>query len=237
MHLNDSFTTSGLRQQLQRLYLWGCERLYAELAWSYDPVSWLVSWGAWSQWRASAFAYIRGPRVLEIGFGTGVLLAALAAAQRYQVVGLELSPAMQRLTLRRLQRRGLTVSRIQATAQQMPLADSSFDTIVATFPSNYIFDPATLRECRRLLRPATADDPGGRLVIVMGANAPRSPLSMVLRLLTPRQPAAPAAHERWRAPFTAAGLTVNEVAHPVGNAVVHLLLATPHRVVAQEPLP
>ena len=30
-----------------RSYIWLTERLYHELAWTYDPVSWLVSLGQW----------------------------------------------------------------------------------------------------------------------------------------------------------------------------------------------
>jgi len=36
-------------------------------------------------------------------------------------------------------------------AQQLPFASGSFDTIVSTFPSEYIFDPRTLAEARRCL--------------------------------------------------------------------------------------
>jgi hypothetical protein len=32
------------------LYLWLAERLYHELAWAYDGISWLVSLGAWSRY-------------------------------------------------------------------------------------------------------------------------------------------------------------------------------------------
>jgi len=31
-----------------RLYVWATERLYQELAWAYDGVSWLVSLGHWA---------------------------------------------------------------------------------------------------------------------------------------------------------------------------------------------
>lgn len=144
------------------LYLWACERLYHELAGVYDPISRLVSAGAWPSWRRTALAHLHGPQVLELGFGTGELLAELGAerfADVWQVTGLELSPAMQAVAARRLAQGGQSPARVQAPAQQMPFAAGSFDSIVATFPAPYILQAETLAECARVLRP------GGRLVV------------------------------------------------------------------------
>jgi ubiquinone/menaquinone biosynthesis C-methylase UbiE len=151
------------------LYLWACDRLYHELANTYDLVSWLVSLGGWDAWRRLALADAHG-RVLELGYGTGALLATMAGAG-IDVVGLELSPAMQRVTAQRLARSGMNPTQVRARAEQMPLATGSFDTVIATFPAPYILAPATLAECRRVLRP------GGQLVIVgLWVQAPRCSL-------------------------------------------------------------
>lgn len=155
----------GIGMWLRRLYGWLCERLYAELAWSYDWVSWLVSFGHWDRWRALALDYLHGERVLEIGFGTGELLPRLAQQTRL-TVGLELSAAMHQQTARKLLHSALRLPRVQARAQAMPFADGVFDTVLATFPAPYILHPTTLQECVRLLAPPTAATHGGRLVIV-----------------------------------------------------------------------
>ncbi|MBP8291388.1 MAG: class I SAM-dependent methyltransferase [Caldilineaceae bacterium] len=165
----DSELATSSAAWLVRLYLWACDRLYHELANAYDRVSWLVSLGGWDAWRRLALADAQG-RVLELGYGTGVLLATMAAAG-IDVVGLELSPAMQRVAAQRLARSGVHPAQVRARAEQMPLAAGSFDTVIATFPAPYILAPATLAECRRVLRP------GGQLVIVgLWVQAPRRSL-------------------------------------------------------------
>lgn len=140
------------------LYLWVCERLYHELAPTYDAVSRIVSAGAWPQWRRLALGYVRGERVLELGFGTGELLAETVTAG-WLATGLELSPAMHAVTARRLAQQGVETPRVQAMAQAMPFAAASFDTVLSTFPAPYILEPSTLAECARVLRP------GGRMVV------------------------------------------------------------------------
>lgn len=147
-------------------YLWLTERLYHELAWAYDPVSWLVSLGQWDSVRRWALDFFSGPRVLEIGFGTGELLLEMAR-RKLDVFGLELSADMHRLTASKLHRQGLRVPRVRAAAQRMPFAKGSFDTIIATYPSNYILDLNTWHEAAHLLRrPGSPGEPGGRFVIV-----------------------------------------------------------------------
>lgn len=149
-----------------RLYLWLTCRLYNELAWAYDFVAWLVSLGQWSRWRKLALRHVVGQRVLEIGFGTGELL--LEAHRRgIEVYGLELSPAMHRITARRMRRSGLRLPVVRADARNMPFADASFGTVVSTFPAGYILSPETLAEAARVLRRSNAaSEQGGRLVIL-----------------------------------------------------------------------
>ena len=156
-----------------KLYAWVCERLYEEFAITYDAVSWLVSMGQWSAWRRVALRYLpdtgdTGPlRVLEIGFGTGELLLELAKRQ-ISAVGLERSAPMHKIAAAKLSQRGLSLPRVRALAQAIPLRDQTFDVILSTFPAPYILDAQTLQECVRILRkpePAT-NLPGGRLIIV-----------------------------------------------------------------------
>ncbi len=152
---------------LRRLYGWAAERLYHELAWAYDPVSWVVSLGRWSYWRRTALEHLPAGRVLEIGPGTGVLLAEMAR-RGLAVCGLEPSPAMLRLAARRLRRLGLRVPLVRGRAQALPFLDATFDAVLATFPANYILSAETLREAARVLR-------SGRLVVAGLVSESRGP--------------------------------------------------------------
>lgn len=163
MNVN-SATGALLQRYLRQCYAWACEQLYDDFAWSYDWVSWSVSLGAWSAWRQLALDELRtgatttGP-TLEIGFGSGSLLAAIERASP-PVIGLELSAQMQAITAAKLAKQQLTPPRVQATALSMPFEDESFAAVVSTFPAPYILQEATLHECSRVLQAA------GRLIVV-----------------------------------------------------------------------
>lgn len=147
----------------RRLILWAFDRLYREFSWTYDAVAWLVSRGLWRRWVLVALPELRG-RVLELGPGPGHLQVALAARGGPPALGLEASPQMVARASRRLARAGHPARLIRGLAQAIPLPAASADTVVATFPAEYILDPRTHAEIRRVLAP------GGRLVIVDGAQ-------------------------------------------------------------------
>jgi ubiquinone/menaquinone biosynthesis C-methylase UbiE len=144
------------------LIRWAFARFYREFAWTYNFVAWVVSRGLWRRWTLAALPYLRG-RVLEVGCGTGYVQEALATQPRGGLVGLDASPQMLALTQRRLQRRGGAARLVRGVSQALPLTDSAFQTVLATFPSEYIVQPQTLTEIQRVLQPS------GQLIIVDAA--------------------------------------------------------------------
>jgi len=135
--------------------------LYHQFAWTYDLVAAAVSLGRWQSWVLSAQAFLSG-RVLEIGYGPGHLQMALHAGGM-EAFGLDESLQMSRQASRRLCRKGYPVRLLRGMAQQIPCLDGAFDCVVATFPSETIFEAMTLADIRRVLKP------GGKLVIVPSA--------------------------------------------------------------------
>ena len=74
----------------------------------------------------------------------------------------ETAPAA-RLASRRLSRNGLPMRLCRAKAQRLPFPDNYFANVIATFPTNYIFEPDTVAEIYRVL----STNPTGRLIIVI----------------------------------------------------------------------
>jgi ubiquinone/menaquinone biosynthesis C-methylase UbiE len=135
--------------------------LYHSFAWTYDFVAAAVSLGRWQTWAMEARKFLRG-RVLEIGFGPGHLQIALNA-DGLAVFGLDESRQMSHQATRRLRKEKYPRRLIQGYAQKLPFPHGAFDRVVATFPSEFIFEEQTLVEIHRVLRPA------GELVIVPSA--------------------------------------------------------------------
>ncbi len=141
---------------------------YHALAWTYDVVAAVVSIGRWKAWGRAALPYLsaersgqslRGKRVLEIGFGPGHLLVEMNRGG-FQAIGLDESPQMIRQARRNLARSNLPATLSRGYAQFLPFTSGAFDSVVSTFPSEYIADPRTLAEVRRVLKEK------GRFIIV-----------------------------------------------------------------------
>ncbi len=151
-------------QRLWRSFLrWFFELLYNEFAWGYDLVAGLVSLGHWKAWGRTTLRHLHGQRVLELGHGPGHLLVTLEA-QGFCPIGIDSSPAMGRQAQTRLRRVSASVPLVRARAQALPFGSRDFDTIVATFPTDFIVDPDALLEVHRTLRPK------GRLVVALGSR-------------------------------------------------------------------
>lgn len=101
----------------------------------------------------------RQGRVLEVGCGSGGLLAA-AARLGIDIHGVDIALRWLVVARRRLIERHREVPLIGASAEQLPWPDGSFDAVVADSVLEHLSDPrAALMEWKRILMP------GGRLIV------------------------------------------------------------------------
>jgi ubiquinone/menaquinone biosynthesis C-methylase UbiE len=113
----------------------------------------------WKTWLLHALPHIRGPRVLEISFGTGYLLSQYVS--RFQCIGLDINPDMIQTASKNLKDSGGDAPLLRGNAQALPFAENSFDCVVNTMAfSGYPDGAAALSEMRRVLKPE------GRLVLL-----------------------------------------------------------------------
>lgn len=223
--------------------------LYHQFAFTYDLVAATVSFNRWKDWVMSVIPFLAGNRILEIGHGPGHLQRALLS-RNLVAVGIDESRQMGRLAKRNLTRGTLSQSQrsqttapsqfaytqtdlTQGLAQQLPFSNETFDTVLATFPAEYIFDSQTLAEARRVLVP------GGRFVILPGALITGRGmldrlLAWVFRITGETPPnLSEIVHERSKEPLIKAGFQVSTHEIAIKSSLVFIVLATKSQIIEE----
>ncbi len=118
--------------------------------------------------------------VLEVGMGSGLNLPFYDANAVTAVLGVEPAAEMLGKAATVAHSAAVTLHRVQAIGEQIPLADRSVDTVVLTFTLCTIPDTApALAEVARVLRP------GGRMLFCEHGLAPEPNVRAWQRRLNP----------------------------------------------------
>ena len=142
----------------------GQKRAYAKWAPIYDKV--YVKLLADAQRKAASAAAACGPRILEVGVGTGLVLPYYP--RQCQVTGIDLSFHMLQKAVDKKVERGLSQVGLLAAmdACNLGFADESFDAITVPFVITLVPDPeGALDEMYRVLKP------GGEIVVASKLGA------------------------------------------------------------------
>ena len=153
-------------------------RMFDAIAWRYDRVNRLMTFGLDQGWRRFAVSEVTAGRsrcasdlkALDVGTGTGDFLPLLQRAlPGALVVGVDFSLLMMRAGLSKVEGLG-GGGYVGGDALKLPFADESFDAVTTGFAMRNVADlPAALREIRRVTRR------GGRLACLEVAQ-PAHPL-------------------------------------------------------------
>jgi ubiquinone/menaquinone biosynthesis C-methylase UbiE len=217
-HLGKSNKNFELFQALPGLFF---GLFYNQFARFYDLVTIAISMGLWKDWLNEIRPYAAGPRVLELGSGPGHLQKILAGDE-IQVFCLEKSRQMVKLARDRLVKRNLNPLLIQSVSESIPFSDQAFNQIVTTFPADFITNPDTLAEIKRVLK----DD--GELIILRFAwlsdkQWPYKMAAWLFRLVGEAPPSNQNLPEdRLMAPFKKAGfrVTIEQINLPSSGLII-----------------
>jgi len=129
-------------------------------------------------WRRRLWSLVTGPRVLEVGVGTGKNIEFYP--QNLEVTGIDLTPGMLERARKRAADLNCKVDLHMGDVQCLDFPDNTFDTVVATFVFCSVPDPVQgLGEVRRVVRP------GGQVLILEHMRSTQPLVGLLMDLLNP----------------------------------------------------
>ncbi len=193
-------------------------RRYDRASTYYDVQVWPMELLGMKRFRRQLLARVSGPRILEVGVGTGVNLPDYKAG--LDIDAIDLSPRM----LARARRRAGIQARVhlhEMDVQRLAFADASFNTVVATCVFCSVPDPVVgLKEVRRVLQP------DGRAVLLEHVR-PGGRLGAIFDRLDPLvSRAGPHINRRTVENVRAAGFTI-ELEQNLWSDILKLIVARP----------
>lgn len=155
------------------------QSLFDRIAYRYDFLNHALSAGVDIWWRRKAVRILREfhpATILDVATGTGDLAIEVARLNAGKIVGIDISSQMLGIARKKLIRHNLTtrVELIEGSAEQLQLADESFDAVTVAFGVRNFSDLTRgLSEMRRVLRP-------GGVALILEFSRPRhAPLKHV----------------------------------------------------------
>ena len=128
--------------------------LFAPLGPNYERYARVLSLGQDPRWRRFLVSQVEagpGDRVLDVATGTGAVAQELLRQKGCTVVGVDQSTEMLSVARQHLP---AEVELVEASAENLPFEDDSFDGLTVTYLLRYVDDAAaTMAELARVVRP------------------------------------------------------------------------------------
>ncbi len=129
-------------------------------------------------WRQQFWSLVSGPRVLEVGVGTGKNMPFWPRA--VNMTAIDLTPGMLEHARQRAQELNLKADLRLGDVQMLAFPDATFDEAVTTFVFCSVPDPILgLRELKRVVKP------GGKLILLEHIRSPHETIGKIMDVLNP----------------------------------------------------
>lgn len=132
----------------------------------------------YSEWRSRLWSLVQGPKVLEVGVGTGKNM--LYYPDGVQITAVDLTPGMLEYAQKRAAELNIDVELRLGDVQNLDFPDDTFDDVVSTFVFCSVPDPTLgLKELLRVTKP------NGRLLMLEHVRAGNKIAGMIMDMMNP----------------------------------------------------
>ncbi len=150
---------------------------YQRIAPLYDTME-LLAEPRYSDWRSHLWSLVEGPKILEVGVGTGKNIAYYPPGMN--ITTIDLTPGMLERAESRARELSVDVDLHLGDVQNLPFPNEIFDEVIATFVFCSVPDPIKgLNEVARVLKP------NGRLLLLEHVRSADPILGALMDLLDP----------------------------------------------------
>lgn len=153
-------------------------RTYNRIAPVYDFMERLAERSRYSRWRELLWSKVEGTKILEVGVGTGKSFPYYPKG--IEITAIDFSEKMLDRARKRALREKVQVHLQQMDIQNLAFADSTFDTVVASFVFCSVPDAIKgLKEVERVCKP------GGKVILLEHVLSANPVLAWLMNLINP----------------------------------------------------
>ena len=154
------------------------KKAYNRIAPYYDAMEWFMELTLFDRLREILWQKVEGESILEIGVGTGKNLSYYPSGKK--ITAIDFSDQMLEQAKYKTKKLHFPVDLRLMDVQELDFADSSFDTVIATFVFCSVSDPVQgLKEILRVCKP------GGQVLLLEHVLSSKPLLTAIMNFLNP----------------------------------------------------